>query len=1042
MSRRIADLLIKIGADSYEFQQKSQQVEKGLENLTKRLDKVGKEMSLKVTAPLTALGVASLAVTSKFDEAMREVSTLSDGISQNFKGFNNEIVTLTKRIPIGATDAAKALYQIVSAGHDGANGMKVLEVSAKAAVAGVTDTATAADAITTLLNAYGLSAENADQLSDQLFTTVRLGKTTFGELGSNISTVAATAASFGIKTEEVLAAVATLTKMGVPTGQAMTQIRSAIVATADVLGDGAFKGRTFQEAMAKMASNAGGSFTALKKDAGRIEAVNAILALTGKNATMAAADLEQLRNSTGATDAAYDKMADSFSNKLKLFKNNVSAIMIKIGNALIPIAETVMNAINKVITALGNMNEPTRKVVLVVGIAAAAIGPLALGLGSLLKFLPLLKSGMALLVAPIGMVRTAIQSLSLAIATNPIGLLLTALSAGVGLFLAFGTGAKDAAEANGDLTNKIIDESKQVNLLIAKLSSANTSEQERKTALEELRKIQPAIVEGLTAEKVELETLTKRASEYNQQLVLRIALARKQDQVAAAIERQTEAGIKQAEKEAALYKTLTDIQSEVLTGKIEIGQYNSAQGITRWREVTQAERKKIIAEYTAIMASGDELTAKAQKIHQMFAGRSPVSMKGMRGPDMKELRSIVGDISQLERTVNSAAAEVQKAEEDVRNFADAFSISLNTAVEQTTATTDDLATSTAGVGGKVEEVKGKIAQLNDQISKLEKQKQGAFSIEEIARCNTEIEKLKKEVCDLNSITLEQLNRQPLAPVLSGDLANLKPIMPKLEIKLPDLLPIVNKAAEQMKQVRESVREGIFGWAGEISSELQTSIMETEQVVSTYTEALVAKGWKFTEALDFVSQKVSEVMRGFDESLNKFLAGSVEATAEAIGQMLAGDLGFDGLMKAILLQLAGFLKSIGSQLIQFGVMIIAFKTALKSVLANPWAAIAVGAAMVAAAAIMTALINKNAQKNAPKLAKGGIAYGPTYAMVGDNPNASIDPEVIAPLSKLKSMMTGGGTQNIAITLGGQLTAKGRDLVYVLGKENFKIDVLGG
>lgn len=70
-----------------------------------------------------------------------------------------------------------------------------------------------------------------------------------------------------------------------------------------------------------------------------------------------------------------------------------------------------------------------------------------------------------------------------------------------------------------------------------------------------------------------------------------------------------------------------------------------------------------------------------------------------------------------------------------------------------------------------------------------------------------------------------------------------------------------------------------------------------------------------------------------------------------------------------------------QLIEFGVMIIAFKSALKSVLANPWAAIAIGAAMVAAAAVMTALINKNAEKSEPALAKGGLAYGPTYAMVG-------------------------------------------------------------
>ncbi len=118
--------------------------------------------------------------------------------------------------------------------------------------------------------------------------------------------------------------------------------------------------------------------------------------------------------------------------------------------------------------------------------------------------------------------------------------------------------------------------------------------------------------------------------------------------------------------------------------------------------------------------------------------------------------------------------------------------------------------------------------------------------------------------------------------------------------------------------------------------------------------------------------------------------------------MAGDLGFGGLMKAILLPFANFLKQIGSQMIQFGVMIIAFKLALKSVLANPWAAIAIGAAMVAAA-VMTVLINKQAKENAPKLAKGGLACGPTYAMVGDNPNAGVDPEVIALLSKLKEMM---------------------------------------
>jgi len=50
-------------------------------------------------------------------------------------------------------------------------------------------------------------------------------------------------------------------------------------------------------------------------------------------------------------------------------------------------------------------------------------------------------------------------------------------------------------------------------------------------------------------------------------------------------------------------------------------------------------------------------------------------------------------------------------------------------------------------------------------------------------------------------------------------------------------------------------------------------------------------------------------------------------------------------------------------------------------------------------------------------------------VGDNPNAGTDPEVIAPLSQLQAMLpAGSGQQNVQITLGGQLTVKGRDLVY--------------
>jgi hypothetical protein len=85
--------------------------------------------------------------------------------------------------------------------------------------------------------------------------------------------------------------------------------------------------------------------------------------------------------------------------------------------------------------------------------------------------------------------------------------------------------------------------------------------------------------------------------------------------------------------------------------------------------------------------------------------------------------------------------------------------------------------------------------------------------------------------------------------------------------------------------------------------------------------------------------------------------------------------------------------------------------------------AAGAAGVAGA-LLNGLTNRIA---APKLAKGGLAYGETLAMVGDNPAANVDPEVIAPLSKLKNIL--GGSQ---MNVGGTFRIRGEDLELVLQK----------
>lgn len=65
----------------------------------------------------------------------------------------------------------------------------------------------------------------------------------------------------------------------------------------------------------------------------------------------------------------------------------------------------------------------------------------------------------------------------------------------------------------------------------------------------------------------------------------------------------------------------------------------------------------------------------------------------------------------------------------------------------------------------------------------------------------------------------------------------------------------------------------------------------------------------------------------------------------------------------------------------------------------------------------------------EMAKGGIVSTPTLATVGEYAGARQNPEVIAPLDKLKNLIgENGGGNNIQV--GGQFTLKGQDLVVAL------------
>jgi len=160
-----------------------------------------------VGATAIAAGLTyAIAKAVAFDKAMRNVNSLTGGSQKQFAAMEKQVISMSTKLPQSATTLAEGLYNIASSGFQGADGVKVLDAAARSASAGLTTTEVSARAITGVLNAYGLKAKDAADVSDTLFQTVNLGVISFDELANNLGDVvgsAAAAATTGSSAEEM-----------------------------------------------------------------------------------------------------------------------------------------------------------------------------------------------------------------------------------------------------------------------------------------------------------------------------------------------------------------------------------------------------------------------------------------------------------------------------------------------------------------------------------------------------------------------------------------------------------------------------------------------------------------------------------------------------------------------------------------------------------------------------------------------------------------------------------------------------------------------
>ncbi len=282
-------------------------------------------------------------------EAARAWTMMDTGVA-GFVSLRKEISKLSSELGVAKSELGKGWYQALSAGVAQDQLIPFLRTAGKVAVADGSSIETAIDGITTVLNAYAKPSTEAAAVTDQMFKAVAKGKTTFSDLASYISQAAPAASAMGVGLDQVLAAVVTLTKQGVPTSTAMVQIRNAMLTLNTELGDGWAKSMTLQEGLEKVASGAGYSATAIEKAFGK-ENITGVLAMTGAAAKGAAADLADMQAQSGGLQAAFDKVDSQVGHWPRVWQS-IRAVVSDVGEAIDTSLRPAINYISQKLQSL------------------------------------------------------------------------------------------------------------------------------------------------------------------------------------------------------------------------------------------------------------------------------------------------------------------------------------------------------------------------------------------------------------------------------------------------------------------------------------------------------------------------------------------------------------------------------------------------------------------------------------------------------------------------------------------------------------------
>jgi TP901 family phage tail tape measure protein len=326
-----------------------------------------------------------------FDQSMRNVNSIMGASEKQLGKFSDQVLKMSTEFPQSATTLANGLYDIASSGFAGADAMEILDASARAASAGMTEAEISSKAIVSVLNAYGLEAKDAAHVSDVLFRGVDKGVLSFEELASSLGDYVGAASQLKIPIEDVVAAQAAMTLTGISASEAATSLnqvmRSLLKPSEDMAktlkamgfesGQAALESLGLQGVITSLSGEVGNNVGAWLDLFPEIRAARGAMALAANDGEGLNRIMRDMEDVACATGRAFEEQSKGAMFQFTLALNQLKRAAIELGQDLIPIiTKDIIPAIQGAIRWWRGRSDESKSLTVKLAALALVAGPL------------------------------------------------------------------------------------------------------------------------------------------------------------------------------------------------------------------------------------------------------------------------------------------------------------------------------------------------------------------------------------------------------------------------------------------------------------------------------------------------------------------------------------------------------------------------------------------------------------------------------------------------------------------------------------------